>query len=135
VQPTLRTLTRAEYARFVAATGRESALCRERMSLFRIVKPRTWREPGFEQSDTQPVVCISYEDAQAYAHWASRNGTKVRLPTSSEVGATPSQTGARNYATWLRDGSVAGTGWRGPKPRAIERERGYDDVAVKLVHD
>ncbi len=135
VQPTLRTLTRGEYARFVAATGRASALCRERMSFLRIVKPRDWREPGFEQSDTQPVVCISYEDAEAYAHWASRNGTRVRLPTSNEVGATPSQTGARNYATWLRGGSVAGTGWRGPKPRAVERERGYDDVSVKLVHD
>jgi serine/threonine protein kinase len=134
-QPSLRTLTKAEYARFVAATGRASSLCRERMSLLRIVKPRDWREPGFAQAESQPVVCVSYEDAVAYTHWASRNGNKVRLPSSSEVGAAPSQTGARNFATWLRDGSVAGTGWRGPKPRTIERARGYDDVSVKLVHD
>ncbi|KGQ20729.1 Serine/threonine protein kinase PpkA [Lysobacter dokdonensis DS-58] len=134
-QPALRTLTRAEYGRFVAATGRESSLCRERMSLLRIVKPRDWREPGFVQSDTQPVVCVSYEDVVAYTHWASRNGNKVRLPSSAELGANPAQTGGRAYATWLKDGSIAGTGWRGPKPRTIERARGYDDVAVKLVHD
>lgn len=134
-QPAMRPLTRAEYARFVAATGRESSLCRERMSLLRIVKPRDWKEPGFEQTDSQPVVCVSYEDAVAYAHWASRNGQRVRLPTSNELGAAPSQGGPRTLATWLRDGSVAGTGWRGPRPRGDERTRGYDDVGVRLVHD
>ena len=133
--PTLRPLTRAEYARFAAATGRASALCREKLSILRLMKPRDWKEPGFEQSDAQPVVCISYEDAQAYAHWAARNGQHVRLPTSAELGAAPAASGGRSTATWLRDGSIAGTGWRGPHPRAVEPSRGYDDVGVRLVHE
>lgn len=132
--PVLRPLTRAEYARFAAATGRQSSLCREKLSLLRIVKPRDWKAPGFAQSDGQPVVCISYEDAQAYAHWASRNGQRVRLPSSGEVGSAPSQSAGRDVATWLRDGSIAGTGWRGT-PHAAEPSRGYDDVSVKLVHE
>jgi hypothetical protein len=105
------------------------------MSLLRIVKPRDWKDPGFEQTDTQPVVCISYDDAVAYAHWASRNGQRVRLPTSNELGSAPTQGGPRAMASWLRDGSVAGTGWRGPRPRSGERARGYDDVTVRLVQD
>lgn len=132
--PALRPLTRAEYARFAAATGRQSSLCREKLSVLRIVKPRDWKTPGFDQGESQPVVCISYEDAKAYAHWASRNGQRVRLPTSGEVGTAPTQGGSRNFATWLRDGSIAGTGWRGA-PHTAEPTRGYDDVSVKLVHE
>lgn len=131
----LRPLSRSEYARFAAATGRVSSLCREKLSLLRIVKPRDWKTPGFEQTESQPVVCVSYEDAVAYAHWASRNGQRVRLPTSAELGSAPAQTGGRSVATWLKDGSIAGTGWRGPRPRTIERTRGYDDVGVRLVHE
>lgn len=133
--PSLRPLSRAEYARFATATGRDSSLCREKLSLLRIVKPRDWKTPGFEQTESQPVVCVSYEDAVAYAHWASRNGQRVRLPTSAELGAAPPPTGGRSVATWLKDGSIAGTGWRGPRPRTIERTRGYDDVGVRLVHE
>jgi hypothetical protein len=61
----LRPLSRSEYARFAAATGRVSSLCREKLSLLRIVKPRDWKTPGFEQTESQPVVCVSYEDAVA----------------------------------------------------------------------
>ena len=50
------------------------------------------------------------------------------------VGSAPSQSGGRNFATWLRDGSIAGTGWRGA-PHTAEPTRGYDDVSVKLVHE
>jgi hypothetical protein len=133
--PTVRPLTVAEYARFAAATGRESALCREKLSILRLMKPRDWKEPGFAQSDSQPVVCISYQDAVAYAHWASRNGQHVRLPTSAELGAAPASTGGRSTATWLRDGSIAGTGWRGPRVHTGEQSRGYDDVGVRFVHE
>jgi serine/threonine-protein kinase PpkA len=132
----LHAVSRAEYARFAAATGREPALCREKLSLLRIVKPRDWKAPGFEQTDAQPVVCVSYEDATAYVHWAARNGQRMRLPSSSELQTLPpSPAGGRSVAAWLRDGSIAGTGWRGPRPRTIERSRGYDDVGLRLVRD
>ena len=41
--------------------------------------------PGFSQSDDQPVVCVSWNDAVAYAKWLSRKTGQVwRLPTEAE---------------------------------------------------
>src|SRR5262249_20100833 len=31
-----------------------------------------WQTPGFEQTDEHPVVCISWNDAQAFCIWLSR---------------------------------------------------------------
>ena len=45
----------------------------------------SWREPGYPQSDKDPVVCINWNDALAYAKWLSRKtGKKYRLPTEAE---------------------------------------------------
>jgi formylglycine-generating enzyme required for sulfatase activity/serine/threonine protein kinase len=46
---------------------------------------RDWRSPGFEQGPAHPVVCVSWNDAVAYAEWLSdRTGERWRLPTESE---------------------------------------------------
>ena len=46
---------------------------------------RNWQNPGFAQSDDQPVVCISWQDAQAYIAWLSqKTGKLYRLPTEAE---------------------------------------------------
>lgn len=80
-----RELTRAEYARFAAATRREAAPCRRRDSLIPSPFRRRWNAPGFEQGDDEPVVCISQADARAYADWLSaRTGARYRLPTLGE---------------------------------------------------
>lgn len=45
-----------------------------------------WRSPGFEQEDSHPVVCVTWQDAQAYVAWLSREtGQRYRLPTESEL--------------------------------------------------
>ena len=45
----------------------------------------SFRQPGFEVSGSQPVVCISWYDAQAYAAWLTRRtGKPYRLPTEAE---------------------------------------------------
>ncbi len=44
-----------------------------------------WRNPGFGQGDKHPVVCVSWEDARAYAKWLSgKTGQSYRLPSEAE---------------------------------------------------
>jgi formylglycine-generating enzyme required for sulfatase activity len=44
-----------------------------------------WRHPGFLQSDRDPVVCISWNDAQAYVEWLSlKTRHHYRLMTEAE---------------------------------------------------
>ena len=46
---------------------------------------RGWRNPGFKQDASHPVVCVSWKDAQAYARWLSKKtGESYRLPSEAE---------------------------------------------------
>ena len=46
----------------------------------------TWQKPGFEQkSGDHPVVCVSWNDANAYAAWLTQKTDRTyRLPSESE---------------------------------------------------
>ncbi|MCK5718939.1 MAG: formylglycine-generating enzyme family protein [Thiomargarita sp.] len=44
-----------------------------------------WRNPYFSQTNNQPVVCISWNDAVAYTKWLSKQTAKeYRLPSEAE---------------------------------------------------
>ncbi|NEW60210.1 SUMF1/EgtB/PvdO family nonheme iron enzyme, partial [Sulfurovum sp. bin170] len=44
-----------------------------------------WENPNFPQTDSQPVVCVSWNDAKAYTRWLSKKISKhYRLPTEAE---------------------------------------------------
>lgn len=71
-------VTRAQFASFVRATAYAS-------------DPKCdWRSPKargqpINQGDRDPVVCVSWNDARAYARWLSaRTGHLYRLPSESE---------------------------------------------------
>ncbi len=141
---TPRPVSRREYARFAASNGRSPALCRERASLLRVLDPRDWQSPGFRQDENDPVVCISLEDAQAYAHWYSaQTGRRYRLPSAEEIAQTPVNIDGRAVSLWLRDcgqncqqRQVTGGSWRSHEAqRTLLAMRGYDDVGFRLVRE
>jgi|GEM_PF-511552 len=49
------------------------------------LKGKSWKNPGFTQTDEHPVTCVSWNDANAYTKWMTRKlGKTVRLPTEAE---------------------------------------------------
>lgn len=138
-------VSRDDYAAFVKATKRPPSLCRERASLLRVLAPRTWETPGFEQSGNGSVVCVSWQDADAYARWQSQRGNhRYRLPSASEAQAASRSDNGKAVAEWLGEcagGSCAkrmsaGRSWRGAGGgRPLEAQRGYDDVGFRLVRE
>ena len=83
-------VTRGEFARFVRATSRAmgnscfipDAKRRERSGM---MSGMNWRNPGFSQGDDHPAVCVSWNDAAAYARWLSQEtGQAYRLLSESE---------------------------------------------------
>ena len=79
-------VTRAQYRAFAEATGRRANGCFVwRGSDFEMDPARSWRDPGFVQSDAHPATCVSWEDASAYVAWLSgQTRRKYRLLTEAE---------------------------------------------------
>ncbi len=82
-------VTLGQFASFVADTGYrppEGCLKPSRRSgEWRLEDDIGWNDPGFEQANDHPVVCISWRDAQAYIAWLSREtGHDYRLMSEAE---------------------------------------------------
>jgi formylglycine-generating enzyme required for sulfatase activity len=74
--------------------------------------PINWRTPGFAQSDEDPVVCISWDDAVAFCEWLSKEtGEQIRLPREAEweyachAGTTGDHYGSLDEIAWYRENS------------------------------
>jgi len=80
-----------------------------------------WHSPGFPQTGRDPVVCVSWGDAQAYVAWLSaKTGHVYRLPTEAEweyaarAGTTTSRyDGSDNPAEVCRYTNVADLDFNG----------------------
>ena len=78
-------VTRSDYAAFAQATRRPASSCLEAYNPFSRLSHLSWKNPGFAQDDSHPVVCVSWNDAAAYVAWLSNaTGETYRLPSSSE---------------------------------------------------
>ena len=82
-------VTYGEYAAFAAATGHEPVTgCltdRKADRGWGFDPDASWRDPGYPLTDRQPVVCVSWADADAYAQWlAKRTGKPYRLLSEAE---------------------------------------------------
>lgn len=66
-------VTRGEYAAFVKATGHPAGDgCGQVSTSWKKHPDLDWQHPGFPQTDRDPVVCVSWQDAQAYILWLNR---------------------------------------------------------------
>ncbi len=80
-------ITRGQFAAFVKDTGHDAG---DQCLTFEGGKyenrsGRNWRNPGYSQDDTHPVVCVNWQDAQAYTQWLARKtGKSYRLATEAE---------------------------------------------------
>ena len=144
VAASVRQVSRSDYARFASATTRPAALCRQRISLLRLVRPISWQSPGFSQGGAQPVVCVSWQDANAYAQWLSRKtGFHYRLPRANEARELPATESSRTVGEWFGECAKGcderlsgGRTWRGESGvRPLDPARGYDDVGFRLVRE
>jgi formylglycine-generating enzyme required for sulfatase activity len=84
-----REITVGEFRRFVEATGAKAVPgCRVWAGgQWVLDHDRSWRDPGFAAPprDDEPVVCVSWDDARAYAEWLSKeSGKRYRLPSEAE---------------------------------------------------
>jgi formylglycine-generating enzyme required for sulfatase activity len=84
-------VTKGQFAAFVQAKGyRTEAEQSEGCSVWTGGKwekqtDKNWRNVGFAQGDDHPVVCVSWNDAQAYAQWLSQTtGKAYRLLSEAE---------------------------------------------------
>ena len=80
-------VTREEFGAFVTATGYAGDGCSVVNSDASVDwdDGASWQDPDFLQEDRHPVVCVSWEGAQAYAQWLSREtGVRYRLPSEAE---------------------------------------------------
>lgn len=82
-------VTRGQYRAFADATRRKpGGSCGVHDPAADTWTPKPgydWTRPGFTQTDDHPAVCISYDDATAYAAWLSKKtGEPYRLPSDAE---------------------------------------------------
>ena len=133
-------ITRGQYAAFASETGRpvQTGCPTDR------VRPGTWvddpaaswRDPGFEQTDRDPVVCVSWDEAAAYAAWLSmRTGQAYRLLTETEFeyAARAGTTAAYSWGEAAADACAFANGRDGAFGRAYLSDKlsvGCDDGFV-----
>ena len=80
-------ITREQFGRFVEAAPHYAGnTCYTGGSdRWKMTSDRHWRDPGFVQTGQHPVVCVNWEDAQAYVEWLSQEtGQAYRLLSEAE---------------------------------------------------
>ena len=96
-----------EYRAFVTATGRDMQGCDTYDGRWKHQPKNNWLNPGFEQTGTHPVTCVSWGDAKAYAQWLSeQTGQRYRLPSASEW-EYAARAGSKAVQPWAANGSDA----------------------------
>ena len=112
-------MTRAEFAAFVRKTGHEATGCW--VLVLDYDGSKDWRDPGYEQTDRDPVACVSWNDAKAYLGWLShKSGKTYRFPSESEW--EYAARAGTNTARFWGDDADRGCGYANVLDRTGKRE-------------
>jgi cytochrome c peroxidase len=102
--------TVASFRRFVEATGfKVEGGCwyHSVEQVWTLIESASWFSPGFAQTDRNPVTCVGYEEASAYAAWlTAETGQRYRLPTEIEFEFFNRATSDGPYSFALNDVSA-----------------------------
>jgi formylglycine-generating enzyme required for sulfatase activity len=120
-------ITRAEYDVFVRITQRGDPSGCASMSVegrWISTPSLSWKNPGFDQTTEHPVVCVSWEDAQAYAQWLTgRTGRAYRLLSEAE------------YEYIARAGATTAFAWGASGEDICTHANGFDASARSSYPD
>lgn len=137
-------VTVGEFRAFVKATGYKTNAERgggcgiwefAPVERVRFDPKKNWQTPGFPQDDRYPVVCVTWNDASAYAAWlAKTTGIAYRLPTEAEY-EYAARSGGKPYEYAWGNGPVSANVYdeAAMKRFAVKSKpasalyRGYDD--------
>lgn len=100
-------VTRGEYSFFVQQTAYQASdgCVAWTGATFEFDSRKSWRDPGFPQTDPHPVVCVSWDDAISYAQWlAALTGKPYSLP--NEAHWEYSARGGSSTARWWGDSAI-----------------------------
>jgi formylglycine-generating enzyme required for sulfatase activity len=119
-------VTRRQFAIFAKEAGFDGKGCKifnGRKWIFN--SSANWENPGFKQTERDPVVCVSWNDANEFIKWLNRKTVSkkfgsYRLPTEAEW----------EYAA--RAGMVTSTYWGDDRSRQCDFENARDLSASSL---
>jgi formylglycine-generating enzyme required for sulfatase activity len=104
-------VTRGEFAAFVKETGYDvgGGCWYYNGKKWKRSGAKNWRSPGIGQSDLDPAVCVSWDDAKAYLQWlGGKAGVDYRLLSEAEweYVARAGTTSAYNFGASISKGQA-----------------------------
>jgi formylglycine-generating enzyme required for sulfatase activity len=123
-------VTRGQFAEFIQATGHKPARrCFAEVShgKWEVTSKANWKNPSFEQTDRDPVVCVSWDDMQAYVEWLSQaTGKAYRLPSEAEW-EYAARAGTTTSRIWGDDADEA-CAYANVADATVKKEYGWKDL-------
>src|SRR5882757_268944 len=114
-----------EFRAFIAATGRDMRGCDTYDDKWRYRQETSWENPGFVQTGSHPVTCVSWDDAKAYAAWLSTTtGQQYRLPSAADW-EYAARAGGEAVQPWNAAGASASASANVADQRAARRYPGW----------